>query len=95
MNLRLLFCIGMGLFTAYLGLVMLVAQLRQKPKYTLPPPPNFKTKELVVVDKTTGEKTTYREFTVTTKFAPGPSTPPPVPPIPPEIKPEEPIIPQL
>ena len=77
MNFRLLFCIGMGLFTTYLGIFMLVGSLRREPPGAPPPKPNFSAKEASVVDAATGEKTTYREITVTTKFAPGPAAPPP------------------
>ena len=77
MNFRLLMCIGLGVFTTYLGIVMLVASMRQPPPVVLPPKPNFSTKETMVVDAETGEKTIYREITVTTKLAPGPAAPPP------------------
>ncbi len=77
MNLRLLMCIALGVFTTYLGIVMLVASLRRPPPMVLPPKPNFSTKETTVVDAATGEKTIYREITVTTKLGPGPATPPP------------------
>ena len=77
MNFRLLMCIGLGVFTTYLGIVMLVASLRRPPPMVLPPKPNFSAKETTVVNAETGEKTTYREITVTTKFAPDLATPPP------------------
>jgi len=76
-NLRLLFCVGMGLFTTYLGVVMLLSALRREPSPAPPPPPNFSAKAATVVDPETGEKTTYREITVSTKIAPGSTTPPP------------------
>ncbi len=77
MNFRLLLCIGLGLFTTYLGIVMLVGSMRQRPRPALPPKPNFSARETTVVDAETGGKTVYREITVTTKLAPGPATPPP------------------
>ena len=77
MNLRLLMCIALGVFTTYLGIVMLVASLRRPPPAVLPPKPNFSAKETTVVDAETGEKTIYREITVTTKLGLGPATPPP------------------
>ena len=77
MNFRLLMCIGLGLFTTYLGIVMLVGSMRQRPRFTPPPKPNFSARETTVVDAATGEKTVYREITVTTKLASGPVTPPP------------------
>ncbi len=76
MNLRLLFCIGMGLFTTFIGIVMLLNSLRQEPPRAVPKKPNFSAREATVVDAETGEKTTYREITVTTKFAPGPAPQP-------------------
>ena len=75
MNLRLLMCIGLGVFTTSLGIVMLVASMRRPPPVVLPPKPNFSTKETTVVDAETGEKTIYREITVTTKLAPRPAAP--------------------
>ncbi len=76
MNIRLLLCIAMGVFTTYLGIVMLLNSLRPTPK-TAPPPPNFSARATTVVDAETGEKTTYREITVSTKFPPASATPPP------------------
>lgn len=77
MNLRLLFCIAMGLFTTALGLFMLVSNLRREPPAAPPPKPNFSARATTVIDPETGEQTTYREITVSTKLAPGPATPPP------------------
>ena len=77
MNFRLLLCIAMGVFTAHLGVFMLLSNLRPAPRAPRPPRPNFSAKATTVVDAETGEKTTYREITVTTKLAPGPATPPP------------------
>lgn len=86
MNVRLLFCIVMGVFTAHIGVFMLIAQFKPKPKLTAPPKPNFSARSTVVLDAGTGEKSVYREITVSTKFAPAPSTPPPEKPLPPDIK---------
>ena len=80
MNLRLLSCIAMGVFVTHIGVAMLLMHLRPEPHSARPPKPNFTTKSTVFVDPRTGEKTISREFTVSTKFAPGPSTPPPAPP---------------
>jgi hypothetical protein len=91
-NLRLLACIVMGVFTAHIGVFMLIAQLKPKPKLIAPPKPNFSSKETVVVNAETGEKTVFREITVSTMLAPSAGTPPPVKPIPPEIKPEDVIV---
>lgn len=77
MNLRLLFCIAMGLFTTALGVVMLVNSLRREPPSEPPSKPNFSVRAATVIDPETGEKTTYREITVTTKFAPSPAATPP------------------
>ncbi len=81
MNFRLLMCIALGVFTTYLGIVMLVASLRRPQPVTPPPKPNFSAKETTVVDAGTGEKTIYREITVSTKFAPAPAKPPPEKPL--------------
>lgn len=89
MNIRLLLCIVMGVFVAHIGVFMLIAQLRPKPKLVPPPKPNFTAKATVVVNAETGEKTVYREITVSTKFADVPNTPAPAKPVPAEVKPEE------
>lgn len=89
MNLRLIFCIAMGVFTAHIGVFMLIAQFKPKPKLTPPPKPNFFARATTVVNAETGEKTVFREITVSTKFAPAPSTPPPEKPTPPEVRPED------
>jgi hypothetical protein len=70
-NLRLLFCIGMGVFVTYLGIFMLIRQFRTEPIPVSPPRPNFSARSATTVDPVTGEKTVYREITVSTKFAPG------------------------
>ena len=79
MNLRVLFCIAMGVFVTHMGVAMLLMHLHPQP-HTAPPKPNFTAKTSIVIDPKTGEKTTYREITVSTKFAPEPSTPPPATP---------------
>ena len=89
MNLRLLLCIAMGVFVAHIGVFMLIAQFKPKPKQAAPLKPNFSASATVYVDSQTGEKTVYRELTVSTKFAPAPSTPPPAPVVPLEIHPED------
>lgn len=66
MNARLLLCIGMGVFVAHLGVFMFLSHLRPAPP--APPGPNFKVRSQVVVDRETGEKTTYREITVSTRL---------------------------
>jgi hypothetical protein len=80
MNLRILFCIGMGVFVVHIGVFMLLSHFTAQPHYSLPPKPNFSATASVVVDPRTGEKTTYREITVSTRFVPRPSTPPPAKP---------------
>jgi hypothetical protein len=80
MDLRLLLCIAMGVFVAHLGVFMIIEQLHPKPHMPPKPKPNFSARSTVVVDPKTGEKTIYREITVSTKFAPAPTTPPPAPP---------------
>jgi hypothetical protein len=76
MQFRLLFCIGMGVFVAHIGIFMLISHLRA-PAYRPPPRPNFVSKSTTVVNPKTGEKTIYREITVSTRFAPASPTPPP------------------
>lgn len=76
MNLRLLLCVAMGIFTTFLGIVMLVNSLRPAPRALPPPTPNFSARATPVVDAETGEKTIYREITVSTKLPPAPATPP-------------------
>lgn len=77
MNLRLLLCIVMGVFVAHIGVFMLLAQMRPKPKMPPKPKPNFSAKATVVVDAETGARTIFREITVSTKFAPDPTPAPP------------------
>ncbi|EDY19780.1 hypothetical protein CfE428DRAFT_2956 [Chthoniobacter flavus Ellin428] len=76
MDIRLIFCIGMGAFVTYIGVVMLITQFQRKP-YIPPPKPNFTSRATTVIDPKTGEKTTYREITVSTKFTSTEATPPP------------------
>lgn len=80
-------CIVMGVFVAHIGIFMLIEQFKPRPKLTRPKQ-NFSAKATLYVDAETGDKIVHREITVTTKFAPGPSTPPPIKPIPPEAPPE-------
>ncbi len=68
MNLRLLFCIAMGIFTTFIGLVMLIARFRTPPEIPLPPKPNFSAAAQTFTDEKTGETLTERDFTVTTKL---------------------------
>ena len=74
MDIRLIFCIAMGAFVTYVGVIMLITQFQRKP-YVPPPKPNFSSRSTTYVDPQTGEKTTVREITVSTKFAPTPATP--------------------
>jgi hypothetical protein len=74
-NLRLFLCIAMGVFVAHLGVVMLLSHLRPQPKTPPTPKPNFVVRSQTVTDGATGEKTTYREITVTTHVG----SPQPVP----------------
>jgi hypothetical protein len=68
MNLRLLACLGMGVFTTYMGLVMLIGHFRTPPRTEMPLPENFSARSEAVVDPVTGERTTYREITVSTNL---------------------------
>jgi hypothetical protein len=76
MNIRLLLCIIMGVFTAHIGMFMLISQFKPKPKLVARERPNFSAKSYPIVDAETGEKVIYREITVSTKFAPESSLPP-------------------
>jgi hypothetical protein len=73
MNLRLLFCVGMGLFTTYLGLVMLWTRFEPTPKSAPPLKRNFSAHAELSVDALTGEKELHREITVTTQLVGEPS----------------------
>jgi hypothetical protein len=76
MNFRLLLCLAMGMFTTYMGLVMLVGHFRAKPGGAPPPKPNFSARVEESVDAETGEKIVHRQITVSTKLAePGLSQP--------------------
>ena len=77
MNFRLLLCLGMGIFTTYLGMVMLFQAFRRRPPPTVETVANFVAKESAVVDPLTKEKTTYREITVTTRMGRVMATPRP------------------
>ena len=77
MNIRLVLCIIMGVFTAHIGIFMLIAQFKPKPKLVAPLKPNFSAKAYAIIDEETGEKAVYREITVSTKFSPAAATPPP------------------
>ena len=89
MNLRLLLCIAMGVFVAHIGVFVLISQFKPKPKPLPPFKPNFSAKSSVVTDAETGEKTVYREITVSTKLAPGSNTPTPEKPLAPRVSLEE------
>jgi hypothetical protein len=69
-NLKLLFCIAMGVFVAHLAVFMMIFSIRsrQLPPPPVPPPPNFKYAEEVVVNPKTRERIVNREITVTTKL---------------------------
>jgi hypothetical protein len=69
MNFRLLLCLAMGVFTTYMGLVMLVGHFRSKPGGGPPPKPNFSARVEEAVDSETGEKIVHRQITVSTKLA--------------------------
>jgi len=80
MNGRLFLCVAMGVFVAHLGAFMFLSHLRPQP-HTPVPRENFKVRSQVVVDRDTGEKTVYREITVSTRIA----TPAPTPPAKPAL----------
>jgi hypothetical protein len=63
----------MGVFVVHLGVFMILSHLRLPPP--APPAPTFKVRSHMVVDHATGEKTIYREITVSTRLG----TPAPAP----------------
>lgn len=70
MNAALLGCIIIGVLAAHLALLMLLSHLRPtSPLPPAPPPPNFSARSEVLLDAKTGEKTTVREITVSTRLA--------------------------
>ena len=73
MNFRLVFCVAMGVFTTFIGFVMLLGHFRAQPDFELPPKPNFSAVVEEAVDEGTGEAVTHREFTVTTKLTERPA----------------------
>jgi len=77
-NARLLFCIALGVFTAHIGVVMLLSHLRPHAQFPSAPKENFSTRAAQYTDTESGEKMVYREFTVSTNFTKtGAVTPPP------------------
>jgi hypothetical protein len=64
----------MGVFVVHLGAFMILTHLQPRPPAPVPKE-NFKVRSQEVVDRETGEKTIYREITVSTRLA----TPPPTP----------------
>lgn len=62
----------MGVFVVHIGVVMFLSHLRPQTKSPPPPKSNFTVRSQAVTDRETGEKTIYREITVSTRFAPTP-----------------------
>ena len=77
MKVSLLCCIVLGVFTAHIGVLMLLSHLRPQPKLPLRPRDNFSVKAASFTDAHTGEKMIYQEFTVSTKLTPSEASPPP------------------
>ena len=69
MKTSLLFCIALGVFTAHIGVIMLLSHLRPQAKREPRPKNNFSLKAAPFTDSHTGEKMIYQEFTVTTQLA--------------------------
>ena len=70
MNVRLLFCIAMGVFMAHLAAFMVYFTVRSRLFPPPPPPqkPTFKYAEEVVTNPKTGDRLVNREITVTTSL---------------------------
>ena len=60
----------MGVLVAHIAIFMIVFSIRSRqiPPPLIPPPPNFKYAEQVVVNPKTGDRIVNREITVTTKL---------------------------
>lgn len=71
MNFQLFLCIASGVAVAHLAVFVIVTHVQSgmRPPAPKPPPPTFTYKESVQTDTKTGEKTRYKEFTVSTKLA--------------------------
>jgi hypothetical protein len=80
MKASLLLCIVLGVFTAHIGVFMLLGHLHPQPKSAPRPKDNFSVKAASFVDSRTGDKMIYQEFTVSTRLAPSESTPAPAKP---------------
>ena len=70
MNVRLFFCIAMGVFMIHLAgfMIYFTIRSRQLPPPPVPAKPNFQYVEEVVTDSKTGSRLVNREITVTTKL---------------------------
>lgn len=78
MNLRLWFCVAMGVLVIHIGVVMIWVNFQPRPKLRSPSPHDFKARAQAVTDPNTGEKLIIREFTVSTRLAtPTPNQPSP------------------
>jgi len=74
-NVRLWFCVALGVFTAHIAVFMLWTHFQPRPPLRVPPKNEFKVNEKALVDPNTGEKVVVREFTVSTQLAtPAPSS---------------------
>jgi hypothetical protein len=76
MKASLLVCIVAGVFTAHIGVLMLLSHLRPHPVSAPRPQENFSMKAASFVDSQTGEKMIYQEFTVSTRLATPKNAPP-------------------
>lgn len=77
MSRRTILWIVLGAITLHLALFIWLAPVKPVPKTRYIPPPNFGYREAVFEDPRTGEKTTFREITVSTKLADPKKLPPP------------------
>jgi hypothetical protein len=67
MNFSIVACIGMGVFTTYVGLMMLTTHFSTPTEVKEPVlEKNFTVREASIVDENSGLRTTYRDITVST-----------------------------
>lgn len=69
MKRRTIFLIGGGVLAAHVAFFWWIASAKVLPPTVYIPPPNFMERSAEMTDAKTGEKTIYREFTVSTRLS--------------------------